>query len=130
MGEVSMKSRVREPYARFCERSGPLAPPTRRGEQAVNIKLPFTHDTRINRKDLVSALIFGCRISLFVGFGATLLALVIGVPTGLISAKIDIVICRLVEVWEAMPVFFMLRLVVSILQTKIDFCSYCRDICF
>lgn len=92
------------------------------GEQALNIKLPFTHDTRINRKDLVSALIFGCRISLFVGFGATLLALAIGVPLGLISgyysSKIDIVICRLVEVWEAMPVFFMLLLVVSILQTK------------
>lgn len=92
------------------------------GEQALNVKLPFTHDTRINRKDLVSALIFGCRISLFVGFGATLLALAIGVPLGLISgyygSKIDVIICRLVEVWEAMPVFFMLLLVVSVLQTK------------
>ncbi len=92
------------------------------GEQALNIKLPFTHDTRINRKDLLSALIFGCRISLFVGFGATLLALGIGLPLGLISgyygSKLDIILCRFVEVWEAMPVFFMLLLVVSILQTK------------
>lgn len=92
------------------------------GEQALNIKMPFTKDTRINRKDLLSALIFGCRISLFVGFGATLLALGIGVPLGLISgyygAKIDLFLSRFVEVWEAMPVFFMLLLVVSILQTK------------
>lgn len=92
------------------------------GEQALNIKLPFTHDTRINRKDLVSALVFGCRISLFVGFGATLLALAIGVSLGLVSgyygSKIDMFVCRFVEVWEAMPVFFMLLLVVSILQTK------------
>lgn len=92
------------------------------GEQALNLKLPFTHDTRVNRKDLCSALIFGCRISLFVGFVATLLALAIGVPLGLISgyygSKLDIAICRFVEVWEAMPVFFMLLLVVSILQTK------------
>ena len=92
------------------------------GEQALNILLPFTEDTRINRKDLLSALIFGCRISLFVGFGATLLALGIGLPLGLISgyygSKLDIVLCRFVEVWEAMPVFFMLLLVISILQTK------------
>lgn len=92
------------------------------GEQALNIKLPFTEDTRINRKDLLSALIFGSRISLFVGFAATFLALAIGVPLGLVSgyygSTLDIAICRFVEVWEAMPVFFMLLLVVSILQTK------------
>ncbi len=92
------------------------------GEQALNIKLPFTEDTRINRKDLLSALIFGCRISLFVGFGATLLALGIGLPLGLVSgyygSRLDMVLCRFVEVWESMPVFFMLLLIVSILQTK------------
>ncbi len=92
------------------------------GEQALNLKLPFTLETRINRKDLMSALIFGSRISLFVGLAATLLALGIGVPLGLISgyygAKTDMILCRFVEVWEAMPVFFMLLLIVSILETK------------
>ncbi len=92
------------------------------GEQAQNLKLPFTLDTRINRKDLMSALIFGSRISLFVGIISTLLALGIGVPLGLVAgyygSRLDIILCRFVEVWEAMPVFFMLLLVVSILQTK------------
>lgn len=92
------------------------------GEQALNLQLPFTLDTRINRKDLVSALIFGSRISLFVGFLATFLALGIGIPLGLVSgyygSKLDMLLCRFVEVWEAMPVFFMLLLIVSILQTK------------
>lgn len=92
------------------------------GEQALNIKLPFIELSRINRKDLTAALIFGSRISLFVGLAATILALVIGVPLGLLSgyygSKLDIFLCRFVEVWEAMPVFFMLLLIVAITQSK------------
>lgn len=92
------------------------------GEQALNLQLPFLELSRTNRNDLVAALIFGSRISLFVGSAATLLALVIGIPLGLVSgfygAGVDIVLCRFVEVWEAMPVFFMLLLIVTLLQTK------------
>lgn len=92
------------------------------GEQELNLKLPLQELSRINGKDLVSALLFGSRISLFVGFAATFLALIIGIPLGLISGyyggRIDILLSRFVEVWEAMPVFFMLLLVVAILQTK------------
>jgi peptide/nickel transport system permease protein len=92
------------------------------GEQKLNNMLPFFEKTRTTRKDLVAALIFGSRISLSVGFLATFLALVIGIPLGLISgfygAKIDMVLSRFVEVWEAMPAFFMLLLIVTILQTK------------
>ncbi len=92
------------------------------GEQSQNLQLPFNLDTRINRKDLLSALIFGSRISLFVGILSTLLALGIGLPLGLVAGyygnRLDMLLCRFVEVWEAMPVFFMLLLIVAILQTK------------
>jgi len=92
------------------------------GEQSLNLKLPFMELSRINRKDLTAALIFGSRISLFVGIAATALALLIGVPLGLLSgyygSKFDMLVCRFVEVWEAMPVFFMLLLIVAITQTK------------
>ncbi|MBS0654180.1 MAG: ABC transporter permease [Verrucomicrobia bacterium] len=92
------------------------------GDQRLNSKLPFQELTRINRKDLVAALIFGSRISLLVGFGATLLACAIGIPMGLAAGfyggKCDIAISRFVEVWEAMPTFFMLMLLVTLLQTK------------
>lgn len=92
------------------------------GDQALNVKLPFIELSRINRKDLMSALIFGVRISLFVGLMATALALCIGIPLGLIAGfyggKMDIVLCRLVEVWESMPAFFMLLLIVTLMQTK------------
>ncbi len=92
------------------------------GEQQLNLRVPFMELSRVNRQDLVAALIFGSRISLFVGFAATVLALGISIPLGLWSAfyggKTDILICRFVEVWEAMPAFFMLMLIVTLLQTK------------
>ena len=92
------------------------------GDQALNLKLGFLDLSRINRQDLLSALIFGARISLFVGILATLISLAIGIPLGLISgfygAKVDIILCRLVEVWESMPAFFMLLLIVTLLETK------------
>lgn len=95
------------------------------GDQRVNAEVPFMELTRINRKDLVASLIFGSRISLLVGFGATFLALAIGLPLGLAAGSyggaIDIVLCRFVEVWEAMPAFFMLMLLVTLLQTKAIF---------
>lgn len=92
------------------------------GDQALNQSLPWWELTRINRKDLVSALIFGVRISLMVGFLAVGLSLLIGVPIGAFAGywggKIDIATCRLLEIWESMPTFFMLLMVVAMTQTK------------
>lgn len=92
------------------------------GGQALNQYLPWWDLTRINRKDLVAALIFGVRISLVVGFLAVGLALLIGVPIGAIAGYyggwIDIAVSRLLEIWESMPTFFMLLLVIAMLQSK------------
>ncbi|MFQ5728869.1 MAG: ABC transporter permease [Waddliaceae bacterium] len=92
------------------------------GEQSMNLFLPWWELTRINRKDLVSALIFGVRISLVVGIMAVSLAMLIGIPIGAMAGyyggKLDIFVSRLLEVWESMPTFFMLLLVVAITQSK------------
>lgn len=92
------------------------------GEQALNQHVDWWELTRINRKDLSAALIFGIRISLVVGFSSVLLALIIGVPIGALSGyfggKVDILVFRLLEIWESMPTLFMLLLVVAVLQTK------------
>ena len=92
------------------------------GDQSLNIQLPFLELSRITRRDLTAALIFGARISLFVGFASCLLALSIGVPLGLLAgfygARLDILLSRFTEVWEAMPAFFMLLLIVTIMQSK------------
>lgn len=92
------------------------------GNRSLNQFLPWWELTRIGRKDLLAALIFGIRISLVVGFLAVSLAMIIGVPVGAFAGfyggKFDIVVSRLLEIWESMPTFFMLLLVIAITQSK------------
>jgi len=92
------------------------------GNEMLNKIVGWGELTRINRKDLVAGLIFGTRISISVGILAVGLALLIGIPIGAFSGyyggKIDIVTYRLIEIWESMPTFFMLLMVVAFLQSK------------
>lgn len=92
------------------------------GEQDLNRYLDWWDLTRINRKDLLAGLIFGIRVSLFVGIMSVALALAIGLPVGAAAGyyagTTDIVVCRILEIWESMPVFFMLLMVVAITQSK------------
>lgn len=92
------------------------------GDQRLNQYLPWWELTRSNRKDLMAALIFGIRISLVVGFLAVALAVMIGVPIGAFAGfyggTFDIVVSRLLEIWESMPTFFMLLLVIAMTQSK------------
>ncbi len=92
------------------------------GSSNLNRKAPWWELTRINRKDLIAALIFGTRVSLFVGLAATAISLLLAIPIGAFSgfygSTTDIIVCRLMEIWESMPVFFMLLMVVAITQNK------------
>ena len=92
------------------------------GSQTLNQKIPWWDLTRINRKDLIASLIFGTRISLVVGLTSVALALIIGIPVGAMAGfyggKIDIATSRLLEIWESMPTFFMLLMVVAVTQSK------------
>lgn len=92
------------------------------GDQLLNRLVSWWDLTRINRKDMVSALLFGIRISLSVGLLAIGLALLIGIPIGAIAGyfggKWDLIAYRLIEIWESMPTFFMLLMVVAFLQSK------------
>ena len=67
-------------------------------------------------RDMLSRLIYGARISLIVGFGVQAIALLIGVPLGLIAGYLggwaDYAVMRVVEVFTAIPqVLFALFLV-------------------
>lgn len=92
------------------------------GSQLLNQKVDFWDLTRINRKDLVAALLFGVRVSLVVGLLSVGLSLLIGLPIGAFAGyyggKWDILVSRLLEIWESMPVLFMLLLVVAMIQSK------------
>lgn len=92
------------------------------GSVHLNQKLPWWQLSRILQKDLMAALIFGIRISMVVGIVSIAIALAIGIPIGAFAGyyggTFDIFTCRLLEIWESMPVLFMLLLTVATLQTK------------
>jgi len=74
-------------------------------------------------RDVMSRIVFGARISLAVGFFATLIALIIGTGVGLVSGYsggiIDIVVMRIVEIVICFPSFlFLLILMASLMDLK------------
>ena len=70
-------------------------------------------------RDLLSRLIHGGRVSLFVGIGAELLGLAIGLPLGLIAGlqggRADYVIGRAVDVFSSLPYMVLVILLVALL---------------
>lgn len=92
------------------------------GSQQFNHLVPWWELTRKNRKDLLASLLFGIRVSILVGVLTTAIALVIGIPigacAGYFGGRYDLYLCRLIEIWEAMPTFFMLLLIIAITESK------------
>lgn len=92
------------------------------GSREMNNYIHWWQRTRGNRKDLFAALVFGMRTALVVGGLGVAIALLIGITIGLLSGYFggttDMVLSRLTEIWEAMPMLFILMLIVSITQVK------------
>jgi len=99
------------------------------GSQLLNQHLHWWQMSRINHKSLLAALIFGIRISLVVGILAVAIALTIAIPIGSLAGyfggTFDIFISRILEIWESMPTFFMLLLIIAITQSKSIFLIIC-----
>lgn len=92
------------------------------GSSAWNQQLPWWENSRLGHRDFAAALLFGVRISYVVGLLSVGIALSIGLPLGGIAGFyggwVDVGICRLLEIWEAMPLFFILLFLIAMLQTK------------
>jgi peptide/nickel transport system permease protein len=75
-------------------------------------------------RDLLSAILFGLRLSLFVGFVATAIALVIGASVGVVAAyfggRIDGVLMRLVDIQLSFPAILIALILVAILGKGVD----------
>ena len=69
-------------------------------------------------RDFLSRLIYGARISLFVGLSATavnvLVAVLIGVTSGFLGGKFDIIVQRVVDAWIVFPGLLLLLTIMSI----------------
>lgn len=74
-------------------------------------------------RDLFSAILYGSRISLLVGFSSVIFALILGVGLGLLSGYIggalDAVIMRIAEVQISFPAILIALLVDGVLRTLI-----------
>ncbi len=74
-------------------------------------------------RDLLSAILYGSRISLLVGFSSVVFALILGVGLGLLSGyvggSLDAVIMRIAEVQISFPAILIALLVDGVLRTMI-----------
>ena len=69
-------------------------------------------------RDLLSRLIYGARLTLSVGLAATatnvLVAVLIGVTSGFIGGRFDIIVQRFVDAWMCFPALLLLLTIMSI----------------
>ena len=74
-------------------------------------------------RDELSRLIYGARISMEVGLGATLLnvlvSILIGATSGFLGGKTDMIVQRFVDVWMSIPGFVILLTIMTILPRNL-----------
>ena len=70
-------------------------------------------------RDILSRLIYGARISMIIGLGATLISqaesILIGVISGYVGGTVDLLIQRFVDAWMSLPTFLVLITLMSVL---------------
>jgi peptide/nickel transport system permease protein len=75
-------------------------------------------------RDMLSAIIYGLRLSLFVAIVATAIALVIGASVGVVAAyvggKVDAILMRLVDIQLSFPAILIALILVAILGKGVD----------
>lgn len=70
-------------------------------------------------RDLLSRVIFGARISVIVGLGsstmATAISLVLGMVSGYIGGKLDLLVQRIVDIWMVLPGLIIMMIMITII---------------
>jgi peptide/nickel transport system permease protein len=74
-------------------------------------------------RDLLTRILYGARISLYVGFGAILIGSVLATALGILSAyhggRVDLLLQRGVDAWMAFPALLLLMTILSLLGPSV-----------
>jgi len=74
-------------------------------------------------RDLLTRILYGARISLYVGFGAILIGSVLATGVGILSAyhggRVDLLVQRGVDAWMAFPALLLLMTILSLLGPSV-----------
>jgi len=130
-GEFATEAEYRDPYVRdLIDEKGwavwPLVPFSYR---TINYDLatpaPSPPDatnwlgTDDQGRDVLARLIYGFRISILFGLTLTVFATVIGVAAGAVQGYFggwtDLIFQRIIEIWQGMPVFYLLIIMSSVI---------------
>src|SRR4029078_5006811 len=80
------------------------------------MKWPFGTDNL--GRDMLSRCIYGAQLSVIIGFCAaglaTLISVVLGIVTGYLGGKVDLITQRFVDAWQSFPDLIVLIVVVSV----------------
>jgi peptide/nickel transport system permease protein len=93
------------------------------GAQSLDGKL-YLLGTDDQGRDLLSAILYGLRLSLFVGAAATAIALAVGTAVGIVAAyfggKVDTLLMRLVDIQLSFPAILIALILLAILGKGVD----------
>ena len=85
--------------------------------KAPSLEFPFGTDNL--GRDMLSRCLYGAQLSVIIGLAAaglaTLISLVLGVVTGYLGGKFDMIVQRFVDAWMSFPDLVILIVVVSVL---------------
>ena len=73
-------------------------------------------------RDIFSRILYGCKYTILIGFGATILACLLGSTLGLLAAyykKMDNIIMRIMDIFIGMPGMTLLILIIAVLGSNI-----------
>ena len=93
------------------------------GERSMEGRL-YLLGTDEQGRDMLSAILYGLRLSLFVGVTATVIALAAGTAVGIVAAyfggKIDTILMRLVDIQLSFPAILIALILLAILGKGVD----------
>ncbi len=131
-GEFDSEAEYRDPFVEelINTKGWMLWPPVRYSFDTINYDLPVPAPappsaenwlgTDDQGRDVLARLIYGFRISVLFGLVLTLSSSIIGVAAGAVQGFsggwIDLVFQRVVEIWNGLPVLFLLIILASLIQ--------------